>query len=270
MKSSAVSGLYTYAEFGALALAFLPIMGASHLRHRGDVTQRSPGRWMRRFGRVTSAMTPLWSFSVEGQTPPDIGHRGYVVVANHESTADPFLLSWLPWDMRWVAKAELFKPPVIGWMMHFGGDIPVKRGTKESVCEMLDACRATLGGGMSIMMFPEGTRSPDGALLPFKNGAFELAIEMKAPILPIAIAGTRECRPKGSKWFGNAKAVARVLDPIDTAALSMDDVAKLREDTRESIASALAPLRDRLGLVRKNGLVDERSDARTRSARISY
>lgn len=260
MTTSAAAGLYTYAEFGACALAFLPMMGLSYALHRGDPTQRVPGRWMRRFGRTTSRLTPLWKFSVEGPTPPDIDRRGYVVVANHESTADPFLLSSLPWDMRWVAKEELFHLPVIGLLMRFGGDIPLRRGSGDSVRAMLDECRRTLAAGMSVMIFPEGTRSPNGALLPFKDGAFELAISMKAPILPIAVAGTRECRPKGSKWFGAARAMAQVLEPIETASLGSSDVALTREKTRERIAEALAPLRDRLGLVRENGLAD--GDAR--------
>lgn len=264
MTTSAAAGLYTYAEFGACALAFLPMMGLAHVLHRHDPTQRIPGRWMRRFGRTTSRLTPLWKFSVEGPKPRDIDRRGYVVVANHESTADPFLLSSLPWDMRWVAKEELFHLPVVGWLMHFGGDIPLRRGSGDSVRTMLDECRRTLAGGMSVMIFPEGTRSPNGALLPFKNGAFELAISMKAPILPIAVAGTRECRPKGSQWFGAATAMAQVLEPIETSTLEASDVVSLREKTRERIAEALAPLRDRLGLVRQNGLLDD--DARPERA----
>ncbi len=110
----AVLGLYTYAEFFGQMLAFLPVMAVSYARHRGDPTQRQPGRWMRRFGRSTSRATPIWRFTVEGDAPADIRERAYGVVANHESTADPFLLSWLPWDMRWIAKEELFRPPLTG------------------------------------------------------------------------------------------------------------------------------------------------------------
>ena len=154
----ALLGTFTYAEFFAQAAAFLPIMAISSLLHRGDPTQRMPGRWMRRFGRSTSRMTPLWHFEVEGEGPADIRDRGYVVVSNHESTADPFLLSSLPWDMRWVAKEEIFRLPVLGWMMRFGGDIPVRRGDRESVAEMFREAKRALAHGMSIMMFPEGTR----------------------------------------------------------------------------------------------------------------
>lgn len=237
--ANAAVGLYTYFEFGACALAFLPVMGAAWHLHRGDPTQRVPGQWMRRFGRTTTRLSPLWRFSVRGHSPPDIHRRGYVVVSNHESTADPFLLSFLPWDMRWVAKEELFRIPIIGRMMKYGGDIPLRRGEKDSVREMLDECRRTLDLGMSVMIFPEGTRSPDGRLLPFKRGAFDLAIAAGAPVLPIAIDGTRACRPKGSRWFGKASATATVLEPIETRGMAPSDSPDLAARVRERIARAL-------------------------------
>ena len=241
----ALLGTFTYAEFFAQAGLFLPIMALSSFRHRGDPTQRIPGRWMRRFGRSTSRMTPLWRFEVEGEAPPDIHDRGYVVVSNHESTADPFLLSSLPWDMRWVAKEEIFRMPVLGWMMRFGGDIPIRRGDRESVAAMFRQAKQTLAHGMSIMMFPEGTRSPDGLLGEFKDGAFQLAIDAGVPVLPLAVAGTRACRPKGSLWFGEARAIVKVLEPIDTRGLTAADVPMLRERARARIAEAVPGLRAR-------------------------
>lgn len=241
-------GVYSFFEFGLCTAAFLPIMALSHRRHRDDPTQRIPGRWMRRFGRTTTHLSPVWRFRVEGEGPTDIGHRAYVVVANHESTADPFLLSHLPWDMRWVAKQEIFNLPVIGKLMTYGGDIPLRRGQKDSVVEMFAECRRTLEGGMSVMMFPEGTRSKDGKLLPFKDGAFELALDARVPILPVALAGTRDCMPKGAKWLGTANAVARVLPVIPTEGLGKEDLSTLRERARDAIAAGVTSLRADLGL----------------------
>jgi 1-acyl-sn-glycerol-3-phosphate acyltransferase len=246
-RTSVLAGLYTYAEFGLCVAGFLPVMALSSLRHRNDPTQRLPGRWMRRLGRTTSRLTPLWNFDVEGQAPSDIGSSAYVVVANHESQADPFLLSWLPFDMRWVAKEELFKPPLTGWAMRFGGDIPLRRGKGDSVRAMMDECERALRGGISVMMFPEGTRSKDGELLPFKDGAFALAIRAGVPVLPVALAGTREMRPKHSKWFGKAHAGARILDPIPTTGLDESNVAELRDRAREAIRAVLPDLRTRYG-----------------------
>jgi 1-acyl-sn-glycerol-3-phosphate acyltransferase len=187
-------------------------------------------------------LTPLWTFSIEGEKPTDIDRRAYVVVANHASTADPFLLSWLPWDMQWVAKEELFRAPVLGALLRLGGDIPLRRGDGESVRAMLSACRHALRHGLSVMIFPEGTRSVGGGVQRFKDGAFRLAIEEGAPILPIAIAGTHRCMPKGSVWFGRAHAVARVLAPIETRGMTVDDVARVRDLARERIAAALGEL----------------------------
>ncbi|HEX7602147.1 MAG TPA: lysophospholipid acyltransferase family protein [Polyangiaceae bacterium] len=240
-----VTGLYTYIEFGAVVTALLPVMALSSRLHRGDPTQRQPGRWLRRLGRAAGALTPLWKFVIEGKAPADVRERAYVVVANHESTADPFLLSWLPWDMRWVCKEELFKKPFTGWAIRWGGDIPLRRGDRDSVRAMLDECKRSLDAGISIMMFPEGTRSKDGELLPFKEGAFDLAIRAGVPILPVAIAGTHQMRPKGSRWFGRARACAKVLEPIQTKGLTKDDVPELAARSRAAIAEALRELRPR-------------------------
>jgi len=242
-----VLGLYSYAEFGVALAAFLPVMAVSSLLHRGDPTQRAPGRWMRRLGRTTGALTPLWKFEIEGAAPADIDNKAYVVVANHESQADPFLLSWLPFDMRWVAKEELFRQPVTGWAMHLGGDIPLRRGDGDSVRHTMRECERALAAGISVMMFPEGTRSQDGAVLPFRDGAFRLAIEAGVPVLPIALAGTRQMRPKHSKWFGKAHACAKILPPISTSGLGVDDLPRLRDDARTAILAALPDLRARYG-----------------------
>ena len=250
MLKNAAIGVYSYLEFGASVLAFIPIMAVSHTRHRGDPTQRMPGRWMRRLGWFTSRISPVWDFSVEGEAPADIQDKPYVVIANHESTADPFLLSYLPWDMRWVAKRELFETPVIGLTFKFSGDIPLERGKGDSIRAMMAECKKSIAAGISIMLFPEGTRSKEGELLPFRDGAFRLAIETQVPILPLALAGTKECRPKGSKWFGRAKARVKVLEPISTVGLTLDDVPMLREKARDAIAAALPDLRAAIGVVR--------------------
>jgi 1-acyl-sn-glycerol-3-phosphate acyltransferase len=238
----ALEGIYTYLEFGTCALVWLPILATTNLMHRHDDVPRHAGRWMRRFGRVTSALTPLWTFSVDGTPPADIGTRAYVVVANHMSTADPFLLSWLPWDMQWIAKQELFRLPVLGLLLRFSGDISLTRGDAESVREMFSQCKHALVHGLSVMIFPEGTRSRDGRVKPFKDGAFQLAIEQQAPVLPIAIAGTGRCMPKGSPWFGRARAVARVLAPIETRGLTLADLPRLRDEARAAIERGVRDL----------------------------
>jgi 1-acyl-sn-glycerol-3-phosphate acyltransferase len=239
----ALLGTYSYAEFGACLGAWLPILAGSRLIHRNDPVPRMPGRWLRRLARVTTRLSPLWKFEVRGTAPSDIGTHAYVVVCNHESSADPFLLSHLPWDMRWVAKQELFRTPMSGWALSLSGDIPLRRGDAESVRAMLAECRRTLGEGLSVMMFPEGTRSEDGTIGRFKDGAFELAIDAGVPVLPLALTGTRDCRPKGSRWFGEASAVVRVLEPMPTAGMTREDLPRLRDEARERIVAAVSELR---------------------------
>jgi 1-acyl-sn-glycerol-3-phosphate acyltransferase len=240
---SVVYGLWTYFEFALLALIFVPVMGLYTLLRPRNL--RGRGGWMRRFGRTCARVSPIWDFRVQGTAPADIKRAPYVVVANHESSADPFLLCSLPFDMRWVAKVSLFKVPVIGWLLRFGGDIKLLRGDGPSVRAMLAEARATLDSGLPVMIFPEGTRSPDGALGRFKDGAFHLAIEAGVPILPLAIEGTRACRPKGSLWFGVASASVRMLEPISTAGCTLADLPRLREDTRAAIRDALVDMRER-------------------------
>ena len=137
----------------------------------------------------------------------------------------------------------------MGWMMRMALDVPVRRGERESAVAALAECRDRLARRVSVMIFPEGTRSRTGDLLPFKDGAFQLAIEAKVPILPIAVAGTRNCMAKGSFAFQRAHAKARVLTPISTDGLTLADVTVLRDRTRETIDAARRALQAELDLV---------------------
>ena len=236
----AILGGYTYLEFAACMALWVPILAVVRATHRHDPTPRVAGRWFRRMGRAATDLTPLWQITIVGAAPADIDRSAYVVVSNHLSNTDPFLLSHLPWDMRWIAKEELFKLPVVGWLMKLSGDISLRRGDKDSVRHMFEECRATLERGLSVMIFPEGTRSRDGRLQPFKDGAFQLAILAKVPVLPVAVSGTEACLPKGSRWPDEAKPVLRVLEPVPTDGMGPEDVGRLRDLVHARIAAALA------------------------------
>jgi 1-acyl-sn-glycerol-3-phosphate acyltransferase len=192
------------------------------------------GYIFRKIGPAMASLNPLWRFHYSGKLPPD-PRRPFVVVSNHESFADILLISHLPWEMKWLSKAELFRIPVMGWMMWLVGDIPVKRGFGPSAVEAMERCRAMLSRRVSVMIFPEGTRSRTAELLPFKDGAFRLAIESGVPILPLAVSGTRNALPKHDWRFGRSVAEVRVLDPIETAGLTLDDVPALKSRVRELI-----------------------------------
>src|SRR5919107_14494 len=201
-----------------------------------------PGRYMvgyvfRRIGPVMATLNPLWRFRYSG-TMPENPRRPYVVVSNHESFADILLISHLPWEMKCLSKAELFRIPVMGWMMWLAGDVPVKRGFGPSAVEAMERCRQVLRKRVSVMIFPEGTRSRTAELLPFKDGAFRLAIEAGVPILPLALSGTGTALPKHGWRFGRSAAEVRVLEPVETAGLTLADVPSLKARIRDRIVQA--------------------------------
>jgi len=243
--------IWTWFEFLSMSVLMVPVMGSAALLHRAkDPGRRVRGQWMRRYGRWCSALTPLWHFRTEGEAPADFGTKAYVVISNHESNADPFLLCALHMDMRWVAKEEIFKLPLLGALMRFGGDIKLRRGDAGSVKQMFDECKSTLGAGVSVMLFPEGTRSKTPELLPFKDGAFKLALEAGVDVLPLALAGTRDCMPKGQGWMGDAHAVVRVLEPIRTQGHTVESLKQL---AFERISGAVKELR--VSVAAQNGAV---------------
>jgi len=202
-----------------------------------DRNRRVAGRFLRWLAVFVTHTFPPWRLRILGAWPAD--RRAYVVVANHQSMLDIFMLSRIPREMKWVAKAELFRIPWIGWMFRLSGDIPVWRGESTSGRAALGKARDYLDHGMSVMLFPEGTRSRDGRLLPFKPGAFKLALEAGVPVLPVAVNGTADGMPKGSPWVRPAEAWARILEPVETAGMTEADVHRLAALVRERIAAAL-------------------------------
>src|ERR671923_753162 len=184
------------------------------------------GFLFRRIGPIMARLNPLWRFRYSGAMPAD-PRRPFVVVSNHESFADILLISHLPWEMKWLSKAELFRYPVMGWLMHLAGDVPVKRGFGPSAIEAMAKCREILARRGSVMVFPEGTRSPTRDLLPFKDGAFRLAIDAGVPILPLALRGTATALRKHSWRIGRSTAVVEVLPPVETTGLTAEDIPSL-------------------------------------------
>jgi 1-acyl-sn-glycerol-3-phosphate acyltransferase len=212
---------------------------------------RDPGRyavgwWFRRAAVTVVKLNPLWRFRIEGVRITD-PRRPYVVVANHESIADIFLISLLPWEMKWLARRTAFNIPLMGWMMRMAGDVGVERGSTRSRGRALEQCRERLERRVSILIMPEGTRTLDGRLRPFQDGAFRLAVETKCPVLPIAVAGANHALAKGSWVMNPARAIARVLPPVETAGLTLADVPALRDRVRAMIDSARDELLRELG-----------------------
>jgi 1-acyl-sn-glycerol-3-phosphate acyltransferase len=183
-------------------------------------------------------MNPLWRVRVEGRAHlPWSGPA--VLVANHLSILDILVLYAVFRPFKWVAKAELFRIPIVGWNMAMNDYVRIRRGDPESVRRMMDHCRAHLARGTPVLLFPEGTRSPDGRLQAFKDGAFRLAFEAGCPVIPIAVTGTGEALPKhGLILRTRMRAVVRVLAPVPAAA--HPSVAGLKEAARAAIAAAVS------------------------------
>ena len=199
------------------------------------------GRCFRLTGAVAARLTPYWHFRVYGDVPRRIDGRT-VFVSNHEFQADPFLISFLPWEMKWLGKESLFRIPVVGWSMRLAGDIPLRRGDSASTKDAMKQCAQWLQRGVPVIFFPEGTRSPDGKMGAFKDGAFRLALDSGAQIIPIAVCGTRKALPKHSWKFGFTRALVAVGTPIPTAGRSAGEMDVIKAEARAQIEAMRAKM----------------------------
>jgi len=163
---------------------------------------------------IVLASNPYWRTRILGREKVKRGET-YVMVSNHQSGADILVLFKLFIPFKWVAKKELFYIPFLGWNMTLNRYIPLQRSRGRSKRMMMDKGIEAIRKGNSIMMFPEGTRSKEGQIQPFKSGAFRLALETGSPILPIAIKGTFHAIKKGGFVIHkNHDIHAVVLEPI--------------------------------------------------------
>jgi 1-acyl-sn-glycerol-3-phosphate acyltransferase len=183
-------------------------------------------------------LNPAWPVTVTGREK--LSSEPAVMVANHLSFLDILVLFRLFSHFKWVSKVENFRVPFIGWNMHLNQYIALRRGDRTSVVQMMRACERTLSAGNSIMMFPEGTRSPSGRMRRFKPGAFELAIKSGRPIQPIVIQGTHDALPKrGFVLQGRHPISITVLDPVTSDAYAGKSVEDITAHVRNLIAAHL-------------------------------
>lgn len=197
------------------------------------------GRTFRLGAKALVTLNPFWSVKIVGELP-DPDSAPFVAVCNHESLADVLLVGTLPFDMKWLSKEQIARLPFLGWMMKMAGDVLVRRTDRRSRGRSYDELLGWLERGASVMLFPEGTRSRTGEMLPFRSGAFRLAIETGRPIQPLAVSGTREAIRADSVLFGRARVTVRVLEQMPTVGLTMDDVDDLTARVRRTIERARA------------------------------
>jgi 1-acyl-sn-glycerol-3-phosphate acyltransferase len=201
-------------------------------------------RWLHRFtcfwASLYTWLNPAWPVTLVGREKirPE---ATYVMVANHQSFLDILVLFRIFAHFKWVSKIENFRVPLIGWNMSLNRYVKLKRGDRASVVRMMQECLDTLAAGNSIMMFPEGTRSPDGRLRAFKTGAFELAKTAGTPILPIVLEGTANALPKrGFVLQGRHPIRVTILDEVPPETFAGESVEALTERLRELIAKHLS------------------------------
>lgn len=242
MRSVLVS-LWVWFAIGTLIVLWVPIMVVARLVDR-DPAFYYAGYTLRIMGRLFTYVNPFWEIELKGPYPDDPRHP-YVVVSNHFSQADPPIIARVPWEMKWVAKKVLFDLPFTGWLLRLSGDICVDRSSKRSRAQVLDTAAWYLNRACSVMFFPEGTRSRDGQVHRFSDGAFRLAIQQGVPVLPIAIDGTHEALPKHSIWFNPdvEQIRVRVLPPIETSDYTPGDARALQRRVRAQIVQQIATWR---------------------------
>jgi 1-acyl-sn-glycerol-3-phosphate acyltransferase len=187
-------------------------------------------------------MNPMWRLHIEGRENVD-RTKAYVLCSSHQSSGDIPVLFGLFLPFKFVSKSINFKAPFLGWNMSLNRYIPLVRGDGESVKKMMATCRSWIDRGVSVLMFPEGTRSKTGDLLPFKPGAFSLAKDANVAVVPIVICGTIDAVPPDAvlRTRGIVHVHVRVGKPIESSAYP--DAASLAAAVRETMNATLTELK---------------------------
>lgn len=166
--------------------------------------------------------------------------RSYVIMCNHQSHFDILAMyGYWPQPFKWVMKQELRRIPLLGAFCERAKHVYVDRRNREKAIASLNAAKAWIKDGTSILFFPEGTRSRDGRVQPFKKGGFVMALDMGLPILPVSISGTHRVLPGKQLWLFPGKGTIRVHKPIDVTQYSQESREQLMADVRKVIREGL-------------------------------
>jgi len=192
-------------------------------------------------GRGVYVLSPLWRVKVEGAENCDPTKR-YVITANHQSFFDIPLMFFLPvWRFNFVSKIEVRKIPAIGWMLGMRGDIVIRRGTRSAATTVMEEGTRHLQGGTSVAIFPEGTRSKDGEVHRFKDGAFRLAQENGVGVLPCVMDDTK--RLFSRRGLNSRCLTLRLLKPIEAEEVVATPARELAERVEQMTREALSEVR---------------------------
>jgi len=167
-------------------------------------------------------------------------HQAYLFLSNHQSLLDPLIqLVGLGRDLAFLAKKELFRWPLLNPGLHWIECVPIDRSNRERAIESLRGAAEKRRRGVSFLAYPEGTRTPDGTLQPFRKGVFLLALEAGVPIVPVTIRGAYDVMPKGPVRCRPGRIRVIVHDPIPTTSYCAETIESLIAGVRRAIASAL-------------------------------
>jgi 1-acyl-sn-glycerol-3-phosphate acyltransferase len=179
-----------------------------------------------RSGNLPHRVAQVWAQSILLMAGIRVRVRGleninpqnaYIYMPNHQSNFDiPVLLSYLQVQFRWLAKVELFRIPLFGYAMKRAGYISIDRSDRKAAFQSLARAAEIIASGVSVVIFPEGTRSRDGRIRSFKKGGFVLAVDAGVPIVPIIIHGTRAIMPKNRLFIQKGEVLMEICPPIDT------------------------------------------------------
>jgi 1-acyl-sn-glycerol-3-phosphate acyltransferase len=234
MALNRLTSPFRYAGMGLWSIFWIPaalILGT---------LRRDPSLPLR-FARDYWAPGMLWlsgaQLRVEG-SPAALADRPAIYVMNHQSSLDiPAAFAVLPVDLRFIAKHTLRRVPFLGWFMSWTGMVFVDRSNSTQAVGTLNAAAERVRGGISLLAYPEGTRSRDGSILPFKKGPFVLALQAGVPIVPIAIAGSRECMPAHLRPFRPGVVRMAIGEPISTAEMTMGQRDELVRRARDAVVA---------------------------------
>ena len=198
-----------------------------------------------RRGRLWWPLARLWGRTIYAGAWSPIRTSGFesltwdqpcILMANHESYMDvPAIIASCPVPIRFVARREVFKSPIMGQAMWMTGQIPIDRSNRERSIASLNKAATKIAAGRTVLVFPEGTRSRDGSLQGFKKGGFMLAINAQVPIVPVGLSGTRSIVPRGSKTFHPGEVGVSVGEPIPTHGLTVEDRDRLMAQVQEAL-----------------------------------
>lgn len=199
-----------------------------------------------RTGRTTRSIGGAWSRAllrlarvevvVEGAEHVPAGPAVYA--ANHASALDILVVfGHLPVDFRIVYKRSLSLVPLVGWAIWLGGHVPIDRVNAFRARRSLDAAVRRIRGGTSVVVFPEGTRSPDGTVRRFKRGSFSLALEAGAPVVPVSLVGVKAVVPRGLASVRRGRVIARIHAPLACAGRAPEEAEALAGEVRQIVAA---------------------------------